>query len=291
MHSHFDSLKSREKLSWTALTLLFSCVFLLAQLCAQNVAPAARSSSEQPLVDAARSTLAWTFARLIEDAIPAHYDKQKDWGKTKNITVGIRNEGIKLKRRKKPVNHGVWKHYQVWLVDPEENLSVRIDELRTLDGGRVGFTLVLSAKLDLWARAKVYQYGVHLIALEVEGHTGFDLALDCEVGVHLKSRGDKSGVAVEPRVADARLTFRDFRLDRVSNAKGPLVRELGEEVQDLVERELQGPKLTAKLNRAIEKKQNRLEFSLPGFVNSSWWPLANLPDVERALEEEQSLVR
>lgn len=278
-------------MSWATLTVLFSCVFLLARLCAETVVPPQQSSSEQPLVDAARSTLAWTFARLIEDAIPAHYDKQKDWGRTKNITVGIRNEGIKLKRRKKPVNHGVWKHYQVWLVDPQENLSVRIDNLRTLDGGRVGFTLVLSAKLDLWARAKVYQYGVHMIALEVVGQTDFDLALDCEVGVRLKNEGDDSDVAVEPQVADARLTLRDFRLNRVSDAKGILVRELGEEVQKLVERELQGPKLTAKLNRAIDKKRDRLEFSLPGFVSSSWWPLANLPNVERALEEKQAMVR
>lgn len=248
----YENLLSRGTVSWSSLAASFSCVFLLARLCAETVAPAHHSTTDQPLVDAARNTLAWTFARLIEDAIPEHYDKQKDWGKTKNITVGLSNEGIKIKRRKKPVNHGVWKHYQVWMVDPEKNLSVRIDNLRTLDGGRVGFTLVLSAKLDLWARAKVYQYGVHLIALEVVGETAFDLALDCEVGVRHKADDDKSTLAVDPHVADARLTLRDFRLDRISDVKGPLVREIGEEVQDLVEHELQGPKLTDKLNRAID---------------------------------------
>ena len=291
MHSHLDSLLNREKISWATLSVLFSSVFLLARLCAETISPAPPTSEEQPLVDAARNTLAWTFAKLIEDAIPAHYDKQKDWGKTKNITVGIRNEGLKLVRRKKPVKHGVWKHYQVWQVNPEEHLKVRIENLRTLDGGRVGFTLVLSAKLDLWARAKVYQYGVHLIALEVEGQTAFDLSLDCEVGARLKKIDDVTSVAVEPLVAEARLSLHDFRLNRVSNAKGFLVREIGEEVQNLVERELQGPKLTAKLNRAIDKKRDRLKYDLPGFVNSSWWPLANLPNVERALKEEQTQVR
>ncbi|MGI9457006.1 MAG: hypothetical protein ACR2NU_10615 [Aeoliella sp.] len=286
-----NSLQTHGKISWPSLAVLLSCTFFLAQLCAERVAPPAQPTSESPLVDTARNTLAWTFARLLEDAIPDYYEKKKDWGKTKNITVGIRNEGLKLARRKKPVKHGVWKRYKVTQVEPEKNLSVRIDNLRSLDGGRVGFTLVLSAKLDLWARAKVYQYGVHMIALEVVGETGFDLSLDCEVGVQLGSENGKSNVEVDPHVADARLALRDFRIKRVSNAKGPLVRELGEEVQNVVERELQGPKLTAKLNRAIDKKRDRLEFSLPGFVTSSWWPLANLPDVQDAIEDERLLVR
>jgi hypothetical protein len=290
VHTHFDNPLTRKKISRSALFLSFSFMLLMARLCAETVAPSA-PAPEKPLVDAARNTLAWTFAKLIEDAIPAHYDKQKDWGKTKNITVGLRNEGFKLKRLKKPVKHGVWKHYEVWQVTPDENLHARIENLRTLDGGRVGFTLVLSAKLDLWARAKVYQYGVHLIALEVEGQTGFDLAIDCEVGARLKRDNDDARVAVEPKVHGASLTLHDFRLNRVSDAKGPLVRELSKEIRKLVERELQGPKLTAKLNRAIEKKRDRLEFSLPGFVNSSWWPLSDLPDVERALKEEQALIR
>jgi hypothetical protein len=290
VHANFNSLLSREEISRNALLLLFSYVLLMARLYAETVAPSP-PTTEKPLVDAARDSLAWTFARLIEDAIPAHYDKQKDWGKTKNITVGVRNEGFKLKRLKKPVKHGVWKHYQVWQVNPDENLRARIENLRTLDGGRVGFTLVLSAKLDLWARAKIYQYGVHLIALEVEGQTGFDLAIDCEVGARLKGGDDDTRVAVEPKVNGASLTLHSFRLNRVSDAKGPLVRELGDEIKKLVERELQGPKLAAKLNRAIDKKRDRLEFSLPGFVDSSWWPLSSLPDVERALKEQQALIR
>jgi len=109
--------------------------------------------------------------------------------------------------------------------------------------------------------------------------------------VRIKSSQGKSRVVVAPQVTDARLALRDFHISHLSNAKGPLVRELGEEVKKIVEHKLQGPKLTAKLNRAIDKKRDRLEFALPGFVNSSWWPLANLSGVERALEEEQSMVR
>lgn len=214
---------------------------------------AARSSQANPLTTA--------FAKIIENAIPREYEKSKDWGNTKNVTVGLRAEGWKIHRRKKPVNHGVWKRYRVRLVEPEERLQVEIREVRPLDNGGFAFTLALEAKFDLWARAKVYQHGIHLIALEADADATIDLEIDCQLAVRLHTHEGSSGVALDPQVIDSRLDIVDFHLHRVSNAKGPLVRELGEELPRLLEKELQGPKLVAKLNRAIDKKRDRLELA------------------------------
>jgi len=249
------------------------CCILAAALCgsaaaqsgsaaAQSISAAAQSGDDSVTPRSQHSTSpAAAFARLIKQAIPREYEKRKDWGKTKNITTGIRNNGLKLYRRKKPVNHGTWKHYKIRLVDPEETLDVRIEHLRSVDDGRLGFTLVIKAKADLWCRVKFYRYGVHLISLELDGDAAIDLALDCEIGVRLHTFAGKAGVALDPRVADARLDITDFHLRRVSNAKGPIIREIGEEFPRLIEHELQGPKLVAKLNRAIDKKRDRLELS------------------------------
>ncbi len=209
--------------------------------------------------NAANAALANAFAGLVERAIPRHYEKRKDWGKTKNITVGIRRDGIKLYRRKKPVNHGVWKHYKINLIEPDKTLAVQIENLRALESGRVAFTLALQIKFDLWARTKTYKYGVHLIALETVGDAAIDLEIDCEIGMKFQTHGGHPGVALDPLVTDARLDITDFHLHRVSNAKGPIIRELGEELPRFIERELQGPKLVAKINRAINKKRDRLE--------------------------------
>ncbi len=220
----------------------------------------AATSNSQPLVDA--------FAKIIEQAIPREYEKRKDWGRTKNITVGLRNDGFKIHRRKKAVKHGTWKRYRIRLVEPENTLRVRIENLRPGEEGRMAFTLRLNAALDLWARAKVYRYGVHVIALEAEGDAKIDLEIDCEIGLQLQTQDGRPGVALHPRLTAARLDIAEFHLHRVSNAHGPIVRELGEELPRLIESELQGPKLLAKLNRALEKKRDRLEFGvgdwLPG---------------------------
>jgi len=242
-------------------------------------------SADIPMASAAKSALAHTFAELIEQAVPLEYDKKKDWGKTKNITVGLHNKGLKLSRRKKAVNHGVWKHYKVKLIDPEENLAVRIKNLNAVDGSRVRFTLVLEARINTWARAKVYQYGIHLIALEVLGDTDIELALDCEVGVRLHTEKGAPGLAIDPRVVGARLNLSNFRIHRVSNAKGPLVHELSSGLRRAIEHELDGPKLVAKINRSIDKRRDRLELGFGDLLESSWWPLASLPDVQTAKKE------
>ena len=226
------------------------------------------------------ASLAHAFAALIEFAVPDSYEKRKDWGKTKNITVGLQSKGGKIRRRKKPVSHGVWKHYKIRLIDPEKNFQVRIDKLRAVDPGRIAFTLTLSGKLDMWARAKIYQYGIHLIAFEILGDSSLQLSLDCEVGVRLVSTEGNRGVTIDPRVIDSRLTLTDFHLRRISNADGPVVRELGDGLRRLIEHELKGTKLTSKLNRAIDKKRDSLSYNFEGLLKSSWWPLANLPAVQ-----------
>ncbi|NOZ40572.1 MAG: hypothetical protein GXP24_10140 [Planctomycetes bacterium] len=214
-----------------------------------------------PATTNSQTSLANAFANLIENAIPREYEKRKNWGDTKNITVGLRAEGLKIRRRKKPVKHGVWKHYKIRLIEPQETLAVQIENLRPVEGGRVAFTLAVQAKFDLWARAKVYRYGIHLLALEALGDATIDLEIDCEIGMRFQTHEGSTGLAIDPQVTDARLDITDFHLRRVSNAKGPIIRELGEELPRMIERELQGPKLVAKLNRAIEKNRDRLEMS------------------------------
>jgi hypothetical protein len=231
------------------------------------------------------------LSRLIERAIPLEYEKQKDWGATKEIATGLRFEGsgldARLKRRKRDVSHGVWKHYRLKLVDPAQHLSIELASLRAVAPGRMAFTLHATAKLDAWARAKVYQYGVHIIALEMESDMRVRLAIDGEFSLTLAGNGGEPIVSVVPTITRAELAIEEFQLRRVSNADGPIVRELGDGVRAIVEDELNGPKLVEKLNRAIEKKRDRLTFRLAELLESDWrgwapWLQAPVGSVSRA---------
>lgn len=212
-----------------------------------------------------QTLLAHAFASIIEASIPREYEKRKDWGRTKDITVGLRNDGWKIHRRKKAVKHGVWKHYKVRLVEPEQQFDVQVQSLR-MESGKLCFTLALQAKLDLWSRLKVYQYGVHMVALEIVGDAAINLAIDCQLEMHWQTAAGQVGVALDPQVTDSRLVITDFHLQRISNAHGPLVRELGEEIPDLIHDQLHGARLTQKLNRAVDKKRDRLEISIEELI-------------------------
>ena len=141
---------------------------------------ARRRSSLQPppIADVAlirrRRSKPWprTISRLIEDAIPLEYDKQKDWGATTRDPRRHAHRRERLPRtldkRKRTVNHGVWKHYKLRLIEPEQNLAVELADLRPIAPGRVAFTLHSRRQARRLGAGKVYQYGVHLIALEME---------------------------------------------------------------------------------------------------------------------------
>jgi hypothetical protein len=253
--------------------LLIIVVLLIAIAPSSYLLPATAADD-----DTANSPLAQTLSRLLRDAVPSEYEKQKDWGAMKQITVGIRPAGKlsdpHLKRRKKTVNHGVWKHYKLRLIEPEKNLVVQIWNLRSLPSGRMGFTVHLEAKLDAWSRAKVYEYGVHIISLEMESDALVKIDLAGEVGLQVTSVNGSPALAVQPSIKDAHLTLADFHLRRVSNARGPIIHELGAGLKDFAEDEINGPQLADKLNRAIDQKRDRLTFTMGDWIKSPWLSLS-----------------
>jgi hypothetical protein len=229
--------------------------------------------------------LAVALSALLQDAIPRHYEKKKDWDRTKRITTGLRSEGnffdFNLQRRKTEVKHGNWYHYRIHMVEPDKRLEVRIENLHSISPGRIAFTMYLASPLKGWAQTRIYNRGVHFITLTAEGQTTLRLWIDCEIALALNPAALFSEVEVTPVVTEARLELADFELERISKASGPLVEELGKGLRYVILEELEGPTLVAKLNRAIEKKRDRLKFS-PGKMLKLPAPQAETPAATQA---------
>ena len=209
-------------------------------------------------VSAADQMLADTLASIIRDAIPREYEKKKDWGHTKRITTGVTADGpvyqFKLHRTKKEVPHGTWKQYRVKFLEPDEQLKVTVENLHSLEGSGIGLRLVVEARLEGWAQMREYNRGIHLITLTAEGKSQLKLAIDCEV----RMQATPKGMAIVPEVTHATLDLQQFELYRFGEVEGKLAHELGDGLQHLLEDQLESEKLKAKLNRAIEKKRDRL---------------------------------
>jgi hypothetical protein len=205
-------------------------------------------------------------AHIIAAEIPREYERSKDWGRTKEMTTGVRSSGNFFKfdvhRTRSQVNDGVWKKYKLTLVEPEKNLNVSIENVRTLEGGHFALTLNVTAKVHGWARIKVYESGVHIIAVEAEGDTNVKLSVGANIGVQsVMTSAYLPGIAVDPTVTDVRIKFKDFELRRISDVRGTLAHELGILLREAVEDELKGPKLAERINAAIRKHPERLQLT------------------------------
>lgn len=203
---------------------------------------------------------------LIAAEIPREFEGSKDWGRTKRMTTGLRSYGnffkFDIHRDRNEVNDGIWKRYRLALIDPDKNLDVKIENLRTLETGRIALTLNVAAKVHGWARIKIYESGLHIIALEAEGDTGIRLAIDADIGVKpVNSDLFLPGYAIDPLVTDARLKFEDFNLTRISDVGGTFAHEVGIALREAAEDELKGKKLADKINHSIDKHRDRLKLT------------------------------
>jgi hypothetical protein len=73
-------------------------------------------------------------------------------------------------------------------------------------------------------------------------------------------------------VTAAKFEIPDFRMRRIGQFEGPLVRSLSHSIREALEEKLadDNDKLVAKLNRAIDKQETKLKLSLADVMKSKW---------------------
>ena len=92
--------------------------------------------------------------------------------------------------------------------------------------------------------------------------------------VEITSRIDAGKVPpdllLSPRVTSADLEIVDFRLDRVSDLDGPLVRSLSSTVREIVEDKLaeKRDKLVEKMNKSLAKREAKFRLSASDLVGT-----------------------
>jgi hypothetical protein len=271
-----------------AATVLLAALVLLAPsrtIAAQPAAPAASAINEtDPSATPPASSGPKKFDRLVTgivlDNLPAEIVEDKDWGKTTQVWDGVRAqwEGSRLKtnRRWKTVNHGTWKKYEIRLIDPEQRFQVQVDNLQPLEDGRVGFDAQVDAALDVFARLAQWERGVQLFSLSAEATAVVRLRIGCSVAMKLDPTRFPPDVRFQPQVESADLQLVHFRLRRISQASGPLVRELGSAIRDVVESKIADRRgqMVKRINRQIEKRQDDLRLSIHDLLASQWGDLA-----------------
>jgi hypothetical protein len=273
--------------------------FGLAILCAVPVsgqlappgptAPAATAPSGVGLLPSA-DRLSELATTLLRQLAPSEHANNKKWGGTKEVFDGVKvyRDGFKIKtrRRKKTVNHGLWKRYEVKLIEPEKHLTVRIERLVETEPGRLRFDLVVVAKLDLLGQIVQWQRGLRLLSLTAEADAKVRARLTCELSARLDPTRIPPDVVLDAVARDVQLELLEFQLHRISDLGGKPARELGRFLREAIDDELaqKRPKLLAKVNEKIEKNRDKLRFSLRDLIPKQ---LSNLGTPAEAAEDAE----
>lgn len=216
------------------------------------------------------------LTNLVLEEVPRDYENTKKWGGQKRVMSGLKweREGIKIEshRQWKQVNHGTWSRYKLKLVDPEQTFEVRLENLRDLGDSTAAFDLIGVARLDCSGRMSQWQRGVQVISLSADATAQVRLTSHIEVKMAAAAGSFPPDIVLSPKVTAADLQLQEFELQRLGIADGPLVKQLGELVEEGVQDYLaeHREKLAEKMNKAIDKKREKLRIPLSKLTTSKW---------------------
>ena len=232
---------------------------------------------------------------MVLGAIPHTFKEDKDWGGQDERWDGIkfRREGLRIKtnRRKKMVNHGTWKKYSAQLLNPEEEFSIAVKNMRETKDEKVAFDVHFSAHLAIDGRQSKWVKGVQLYSFSAQGHTKVRLVVGVELGVSMDINNFPPDLVFFPVAKQANLIVDEFRIDRVSKAGGEFAQQVSKSVRKSLDEKLakKEAKLVEKINKEFAKNQSKLRLSVAEALKSKWTKPAQafMPAaVREALEQE-----
>lgn len=231
--------------------------------------------------DQARQTVQ-TLVDMAITVVPHEYDGKKNWEKTKRVWSGIRfkRDGLRIStnRRWREVRHGLQSHYQVSFPGDASARAPVVATVQSVvhlpgdDHQSPGWTIEceLATPLDFSARIERWNLGARLYSVEVTGHMNVRMTLTGRLSSYPDYSVLPPAVVIDPTVTSASLNLESLHVDRVSKIGGEVAETWGEIAEAIVKEifleDLNG-KLHHKINKAIDKKRDRLRFSASDWVS------------------------
>ena len=218
--------------------------------------------------------------RLIEGMalkhFPDKYENTKQWGQTKHVfsRLKVSLDGLRVdsERVTREANHGTWKRYRIDLSSAPDALQLKVERAEQTADNKLRVEVDCRAKLVVAGRVAQWERGLLLMSVGGEADAVARLWACCEVGVELDPRRLPPDIVVRPVVTDAKLELVDLRLRKFGYLQGPIAKQLGEGIEEIVQERLADDNrdLAAKLNRQIAKQQDRLRFSPQQWFQKQW---------------------
>ena len=203
---------------------------------------------------------------IAREHLPDDYEKAKNWGNTKRVWAGVKieREGRRLetRRRYREVNDGAWQKYRIDVIQPEKHFRVQVTNIRQQEN-TVLADVTVEAKLHVFGRHTQWERGLQLFSVSADANACVRLRAQLEITARLDAAEVPPDLLLAPRVTDAELEILDFRLERVSDLSGPLIKSLSSTVREVLEEKLaeKQDKLVERLNKSLAKQEEKFRIS------------------------------
>lgn len=233
------------------------------------------------------------ITQIVLKNIPHQFNEDKDWGAQEERWNGvdIQRDGLKIRthRKKKMVNHGTWKKYEVSLLNPQQQFAISVKNMREAQEGKMEFEVHVAANLKIDGRQSKWVKGVQLYNVSVDGKAKVNLTATIELRSLMDVTKFPPDLVFRPQAKSVDIELSEFRIDRISKVGG----EVAQLVARLARRAIEGrlekeeTKTLKKLNAEFEKNEDKLKLSLHKAISTKWSAVAKKfmpPDAKQGLE-------
>jgi hypothetical protein len=269
---------------WVTVGLFCFGVVLCSTCAAEDGAgpalPPTGPEEQAPALDPPSSAPRFPFVSLLRDlsreVVPDDFEEREDWGRQVKVFSGFDVRGrppdLRISRRTKLVNHGVWRRFRVQFIHPERRLHLEVRHVRFEPGSGVTFQVVCSARIRCTAQAVVWNYGVKGLSSSLQSDATVRLVADARVTAQDEAKPGSlfSLVVFRPEVTELKLRLADLDVRRVGLIGGEAADELGDASKRTIERLLE--RQEPKLRRTIAKKIDEEDLKLRLPVLQVTWP-------------------
>lgn len=229
-----------------------------------------------PVTEDASPEMAGWIRWLILQNLPPNYEDRKKWGKQKKIFDGwdFEREGFKIETRRKykTVNHGTWTRYYMEWIEPVTALKIHLSPPMEVRPRTYLFRLEVESPIHLFGRLSRYQWDAQLISISADAEAYVKLWLDIELEVRLNPLELPPMIQFLPKATDGHIELTSFRMTRLSHFNGPVVKLLSHSLREMMEDKVAeyDDKLVEKVNKQLDKQQEKLKLSLQNWVASKF---------------------
>ena len=213
---------------------------------------------------------------LAREVIPDDFEERDGWGRQEKVFAGFDVSGrppdLRISRRTKLVNHGVWRRFRVQFIHPERRLHLEVRNARFEPGSGVTFQVVCAARVRCTAQAVVWNYGVKGLSSSVQSDATVRVVAEARIVAEDGRQKQRlfSVVIFRPEVTGVKLRLADLDVRRVGRIGGEAADALGDASKGVVERLLEQQE--PKLRRSIAKKIDEEDLTLRLPVLQFSWP-------------------